>query len=322
MQLTAAIEAFLTAIRLEYGYSEHTRRAYSRDLADFAEYAEQADASTLASCDIELMRGWLWERQQRGLSPATLARNVATLKSFGAWLERTRLAQGNPSARLRTPKAPRELPRVLANEQVGKILERAARRAETGDPEPLRDHAVLELLYATGLRVSELCTLSLAGFDRRERTVLLLGKGGKERVVPMGAPAAHALERYLEAGRPRLAARSRSRSGEVAEGEEEEAAATALRNRDPFFLGNRGGRLGTNAVYRLVARELEQEPGGGPRGPHTLRHTAATHLLNGGADLRVVQEMLGHSSLASTQIYTHVSAERLAESYRQAHPRA
>jgi integrase/recombinase XerC len=299
MQLTAAIDSFLDAVRFEYGYSEHTVRAYRRDLHDFALFADRSTAdaaettttaetavvATIADCDLELMRGWLWDRQQRGLAPSTLARNVATLKSFGGWLELRRLVPGNPASRLRSPKAPRELPRVLADEQMARILDRAARRAESGDPAQLRDHAVLELLYATALRVSELCTLPVTGLDRRERTVRVFGKGGKERVVPLAARA-------------------------------ERPDGTAL------FLGNRGGPLRPNTVYRLVSHELEREPGGGPRGPHTFRHTAATHLLNGGADLRVVQEMLGHSSLSSTQVYTHVSTERLAENYRQAHPRA
>ena len=304
MELAAAIEGFIAAVRLEYGYSEHTVRAYERDLRSFCDFAEQSGATALAACDLELMRGWLWQRQQHGLAPSTLARNVATLKSFGSWLERRRLVPGSPASRLRAPKSRRELPRVLADEQITRILDRAARLAESGDPDQLRNRAVLELLYASALRVSELCALDLDGIDRRERTVRVLGKGGKERVVPLGGPAASALGAYLEAGRPALALRA----------EQPDAAAC--------FLGRRGARLGTNAVYRLVARELEREPGGGPRGPHTLRHTAATHLLNGGADLRVVQEMLGHASLASTQVYTHVSTERLAESYRQAHPRA
>ncbi|MBK0421028.1 tyrosine recombinase XerC [Leucobacter sp. CSA2] len=326
MKLDEAIEGFLRAIELEYGYSEHTARAYRRDLADLLEYAEQQRVGDLAGLDLELMRGWLWHRQQRGLAPSTLARNVATLKSFGSWLERTERVPGSPASRLRAPKAPRSLPRVLANEQVARILERAGHRADTGDPAALRDRAILELLYASALRVSELCALPVNGLDQRERTVRVLGKGGKERVVPLGAPAAEAIGNYLERGRPALAARAANRPAAAGvhgprKGENSGAPAAGAPER-PLFLGNRGGRLTPNAVYRLVSRELEQEPGGGPRGPHALRHTAATHLLDGGADLRIVQEMLGHSSLASTQVYTHVSTERLAERYRQAHPRA
>lgn len=322
MERDAAIERFLAAVRVEYGYSEHTVRAYARDLRDFSAYAQGQGLERIVDCDLESMRGWLWDRQQRGLAPATLARNVATLKSFGAWLERTGAVQANPASRLRSPKAPRDLPRVLGDEQIKRVLERAGFRAEEGGPESLRDHAVLELLYASALRVSELCTLPLQGFDRRERTVRVLGKGNKERVVPLGAPAARALERYLSEVRPVLAARAAHRADRPESGAAGDGIRTDGAAHGRFFLGNRGGALSTNAVYRLVAHELEQEPGGGPRGPHTLRHTAATHLLNGGADLRVVQEMLGHSSLASTQVYTHVSTERLAQSYRQAHPRA
>lgn len=325
MQLTDAIDAFLSAVRFEYGYSEHTVRAYGRDLSGFLAYAEEQQALDVRDCDLELMRGWLWTRQQQQLAATTLARNVATLKSLGSWLERSQLVPGNPASRLRAPRAPRTLPRVLADDQMTRILDRAAARAAGGDPEQIRDQAILELLYAAALRVSELCTLPIAGFDRRQRTVRVLGKGGKERVVPLGAPAARALETYLEIGRPALAARAHSDSGSAsgASVHSTSVPSTARESHlDALFLGNRGRQLGSNAVYRLVARELEQEPGGGPRGPHTLRHTAATHLLNGGADLRVVQEVLGHSSLASTQVYTHVSTERLAESYRQSHPRA
>lgn len=304
MQLSAAITGFLSAVEHEYGYSANTLRAYQRDLERFGEYAMKLGVTTADEIDIEVLRGWLWERQQTGLAASTLSRNVATLKSFGGWLEHHRHVPGNPASRLRAPKAPQRLPRVLADEQITRILDRAAHRAASGLPEHIRDRAIFELLYATALRVSELCDLTLDGIDLRERTVRVLGKGGKERVVPFGAPAAVATSEYLAAARPALEARS------------ENAAPPK------FLLGNTGGPLNTHAVYRLVARELEQEPGSGPRGPHTFRHTAATHLLNGGADLRVVQEVLGHSSLASTQVYTHVSTDRLAESYRRAHPRA
>ncbi|MEJ6490087.1 tyrosine recombinase XerC [Leucobacter sp. USCH14] len=312
MRLSAAVEQFLAAVQLEYGYSEHTVRAYRRDLDWFVVFAEAAGHEHLAACDLELMREWLWQRQQQGLAATTIARNVATLKSFGAWLERSRLVPGNPASRLRAPKAGRELPRVLADDRMRRILTRVEARAHEDHPESLRDHAVLELLYAAALRVSELCSLPVTGLDAGARTVRVLGKGGKERVVPYGGPAARAIETYTRAARPALLARAGQGRGDQ----------PAPGGHHALFVGNRGGRLSPNAVYRMVARELSEEPGGGPRGPHTLRHTAATHLLNGGADLRVVQEMLGHSSLSSTQVYTHVSTERLAQSYRQAHPRA
>lgn len=310
MKLDEAIAGFLAAVEFEYGYSPLTVKSYGRDLRELAAFVVadepggngSADVSVL---DLELLRAWLWERQQRGLAPSTLARNVATVKSFGKWLEQRRLVPSNPASRLQSPKRGRALPRVLSEDQIGQILERAEARAAAGDPAEVRNHAILELLYATALRVSELCGLQLAGLDLGERTVQVLGKGGKERVVPLGQPAARALERYAQSARSALASRA-DRS-------------TTL---DLVFLGNDGGPLTPDAVYRIVSHELEHEPGSGPRGPHVLRHSAATHLLNGGADLRVVQEMLGHASLGSTQIYTHVSTERIAETYRRAHPRA
>ena len=327
MRISEAAEAFLDAARFEFGYSEHTIRSYRHDLGHFSAFAEEQRCTSLEDLDLELLRSWLWERQQQQLAPATIARNVATMKSFGSWLESRQLVPGNPASRLRTPKTPKSLPRVLTQEQVARLLDRAAGRAEAGDPELLRDHATLELLYSSALRVSELTSLRLDGFDRREHSVRVLGKGNKERVVPLGAPAARALERYLSEGRPELLARRAAPAKNTAA--DGAADTSAVRRTAPkadptaLFLGNRGGAaLTTSAVYRLVSRELQAEPGGGPRGPHTLRHTAATHLLDGGADLRVVQEMLGHSSLSSTQVYTHVSMERLAATYRQAHPRA
>lgn len=318
MRVTDAATGFLSAVEHEYGYSPHTLRAYRRDLRSFAEHAEHRGVAEIADVDLDLMRDWLWARQEAGLAASTVARNVATLKSFGGWLETAGILPGNPASRLRAPKRPQRLPRVLAEEQITRILERAAARAADGDPARVRDRAILELLYATALRVSELCSLTVAGLDLRERTVRVIGKGDKERVVPFGAPAAAALDAYLEEARPALAARAESARAAAPPPPSPAAAAT----RPPLFLGDTGRPLASHAVYRLVARELEQEPGSGPRGPHTLRHTAATHLLNGGADLRIVQEVLGHSSLASTQVYTHVSTDRLAAAYLQAHPRA
>lgn len=324
MRLGEAIEGFLRTARFEYGYSPHTIKAYRGDLRSLAEFVEaetpggepgDTDVSVL---DLELLRAWLWDRQQRGYAQGTIARGVATVKSFGSWLEQRRILPGSPASRLQTPKKSRTLPRVLSEQQLDRILDRAAHRAAGGDPVAVRDRAVLELLYATALRVSELCTLPLAGLDLAARTVRVTGKGDKQRIVPFGAPAARALVDYLERGRPLL-----WEAGEAAnEAASRGIASKGMRVAEPFFLGNQGGGLTESAVYRLVSRELEQEPGSGPRGPHTFRHSAATHLLNGGADLRVVQEMLGHASLGSTQVYTHVSTERLAQTYRQAHPRA
>ncbi|WP_141886364.1 tyrosine-type recombinase/integrase [Leucobacter komagatae] len=328
MRITDAATAFLEAARLEFGYSDHTIRSYRRDLLGLSDFATEQGVTEVEGIDLELLRSWLWERQQQGLAASTIARNVATVKSFGSWLEARSVLPGNPASRLRTPRVPKPLPRVLSQEQMSRVLERAAARAADGAPEHLRDHAVLELLYSSALRVSELTSLPVSGFNRRDLTVRVTGKGDKERVVPLGAPAARALERYLMGGREALLARREDAAASPAAGQAAGSAPNRRARRvavqpSELFIGNRNGTpLNASSVYRLVSRELEQEPGGGPSGPHTLRHTAATHLLDGGADLRVVQEMLGHSSLSSTQVYTHVSMERLAATYRQAHPRA
>ncbi len=310
MQLDEAIEGFLRTTQFEYGYSAHTVKAYRNDLRSLVEFIEadepggEPGAVDISVLDLELLRSWLWDRQQHGYAASTIARSVATVKSFGSWLEQRRILPGSPASRLQTPKQSRSLPRVLSEQQLDRILERSATKAASGDPAAIRDRAVLELLYATAMRVSELCTLPLSGLDLPDRTVRVTGKGNKQRVVPLGAPAGQAIIEYLRLARPTLLAHF--------EGEDH----------GYLFLNNQGGELTPSGVYRLVAYALEQEPGSGPRGPHTFRHSAATHLLNGGADLRVVQEMLGHASLGSTQIYTHVSTERLAQTYRQAHPRA
>lgn len=309
MQMDEAINRFLETVEYEYGYSAHTLRAYRADLSNLAEHAAKQGVIDTGGLSVDVLRDWLWARQQLGLSSGTIRRNVATLKSFGGWLETRRIVPGSPASRLRAPKAAHPLPRVLSDEQMRRVLDRAAGLAASGEPIELRNHAILELLYASALRVSELCELPLRRLDLAERTVLVLGKGGKERLVPFGSPAALALQSYLVDGRPALQAHVPVVMGRTI-------------TEQPLFLSAKGHPLSTRAVYDLVRRELEHEPGSGSNGPHALRHTAATHLLDGGADLRVVQEVLGHASLASTQVYTHVSTERLAQSYRQAHPRA
>jgi integrase/recombinase XerC len=301
MELRAAVEAYLAELTHERGYSQHTVRAYGTDLDDLAAFVEALGETDAASIDLETLRDWVWRGSQAGLAPSTLGRRVSSARSFTSWLTRQGIASADPGLRLRTPRAGRRLPRVLTRAQMDGMLERLHAAAVDGDATALRDVAIIELLYASAVRVSELVGLDIDDADRSARTVRVLGKGAKERVVPYGGPAARALDDYLGRARPVLAT---------------EASGAAL------FLGARGGRLGTRTVYELVARELNALPGSGPAGPHALRHTAATHLLDGGADLRIVQEMLGHASLATTQLYTHVSTERLRESYRLAHPRA
>jgi integrase/recombinase XerC len=299
--IDAAVSAFARHLEGERGYAVNTVRAYRSDLTDLRTFAESRGAGSAAELDLDLLRDWLWQGSQAGLSKATLARRSAAAKGLAAWLAREGLAAADQGARLKAPRPGRTLPRVLTESQMTTLLAGLAARAGEGDPVALRDLAVVELLYAAALRVSELTGLDLAHLDQERLTLRVTGKGSKERVVPFGVPAQRALEDYLHRGRPELAS---ERSGQA------------------LFLGSRGGRLGARTVYALIARLLEDLPGSGPAGPHALRHTAATHLLDGGADLRAVQEMLGHASLGTTQIYTHVSTDRLRQSYRSAHPRA
>jgi len=327
VQLNREIADFVLYLRVERGFSEHTVRAYRGDLARLAAFAARRPPAQRPSAqrplagadsvdvdvDLELLREWLWVETQAGLSRATLARRAASARSFTAWLARTGETPADSGVRLRSPKPAQSLPRVLGNAQMTMLLEAVATRAVHGETGALRDRAIIEVLYASALRVSELVGLDVPDVDLGRLTVRVTGKGSKERVVPFGVPAKSALMDYLQVARPQLAAVTPALTARAAfpggEG-------TAL------FLGARGQRLGVRAVYRLVARLLTDVPGSGPSGPHALRHTAATHLLDGGADLRAVQELLGHVSLGTTQIYTHVSAERLQQSYRQAHPRA
>ncbi|MCU1439639.1 MAG: tyrosine recombinase XerC [Rhodoglobus sp.] len=303
VDLHGTVEAFVAHLASERGFSEHTVRSYRSDLTQLADFAAARGELEAGGIDLELLRDWLWRASQDGLAKSTLARRAAAARSLTAWLARTGATPADAAVRLRAPKSDHHLPRVLSRESMSGILQRLLDRASTGDPVAMRDLAIVELLYASALRVSELTGLGIGDIDLGRLTVRALGKGSKERVVPFGIPARDAITNYLERGRPLLA---------------EDAPSPA----SPLFLGARGKRLGSRTVYELVASLLATVPGSGPSGPHTLRHTAATHLLDGGADLRAVQEMLGHASLGTTQLYTHVSTERLKESYRLAHPRA
>ena len=300
MELTRAIDAFVRQLGIEGGLSYNTARAYRTDLTDLAGFAARHGATTLDQLDLELLRDWLWEASNAGLTKSTLARRTAAVRAITDWARRTGLLSVDPALRLRAPKADHHLPRVLTRAQMEAILDSLAGLAASGDPVAQRNLAIVELLYASAIRVSELVGLDVDRVDLSRLTVRVTGKGAKERVVPFGVPAKDALAAYLEAARPVL----------------------LVEPTPAVFLGSRGGRLGSRTVYALVAGLLADLPGTGPSGPHALRHTAATHLLDGGADLRAVQELLGHASLGTTQLYTHVSTERLRESYRTAHPRA
>jgi integrase/recombinase XerC len=284
------------------GFSSNTVKAYFGDVSDLISFAQSEGVETVGGFNLDLLRSWLWQMSQAGLEKSSLARKSAAARSFTAWLLKTGAAESDPGLRLRIPKANRALPKVVSRESLAQIFDSLSAAAHGDEPERLRDLLVVELLYAGGIRVSELVGLNLADLDRSRNLMTVFGKGAKQRAVPFGQPAAEALDRWLSQGRPAFA-------------DKPSADATAL------LLNSKGKRLGVRQVYQLVATLIEATPSG-KGGPHALRHSAATHLLDGGADLRAVQELLGHSSLSTTQIYTHVSIERLKQGYQNAHPRA
>ena len=295
--LFAAAEGFTRHLELERGRSPHTVRAYSADVALLLEHAARMGVQEPAGLDLLVLRSWLARLRSTGAARTTIARRGSAARVFTAWAFRRGLLLADPGALLATPKGHRPLPDVLRPDEAGRLVE-----GIDGDtPEDLRDRAALELLYATGIRVGELCGLDVDDVDRARHVVRVLGKGNKERSVPYGAPAGTAIDSWLARGRPRWAGTG---SGPA------------------LLLGARGGRIDPRTVRSVVHRRLAGVPGAPDLGPHGLRHSAATHLLEGGADLRSVQELLGHATLATTQIYTHVSVERLRTSYDRAHPRA
>lgn len=299
--LAQAAHGFERYLAAERGRSPHTVRAYRGDVDALLIHAVTEGVTTLDGLDLSMLRRWLGDQSEAGMSRSTLARRTATARSFTAWALREELLEVDPALRLKAPKQDHALPAVLQQQQIRRLMAALQEAAAGGDPLALRDHAMVELLYATGIRVGELTGTDVDGLNRERRTLGVVGKGNKERVVPYGVPAANAVERWLATGRPALAT---GRSGPA------------------LFLGKRGGRIDQRTVRTVVEHVFGALGDTSATGPHTLRHSAATHLLDGGADLRTVQEILGHSSLATTQLYTHVSVERLREGYRQAHPRA
>jgi len=285
----------------ERNLSAHTVRAYLGDVASLLDHAARLGLDNPADLDLRTLRSWLAKQQTTGRSRTTLARRATAARVFTGWLARTRRATYDAGASLGSPKARRALPPVLRVDEADQLIRAATALADDGSPLGLRDVAMLEMLYATGIRVGELVGLDVDDLDDDRRVVRVLGKGRKERTVPYGGPAAHALDAWLVRGRPQLAVPG---SGPA------------------LFLGARGRRIDQRAVRTLVHRRIADVEGAPDIGPHGLRHTAATHLLEGGADLRSVQELLGHASLATTQLYTHVSTDRLRRAYQQAHPRA
>ncbi len=294
----AVLERYGRYLELRLGRSARTRQSYCSDLRSLSEYLA-ASHGDLLNLDLRLLRGWLGSMRQTGLSARTLRRRVAAVRSFTAWALAEGIVESDPATSLESPKGPSQLPIVLSQTQTIQLLD-AAKRGER-NVEQLADIALVELLYGSAIRVSELCGLDIDDVDFSRRVLRVLGKGNKERVVPFGTAAMQALQLWLQMGRPDWVT---------------DISPPAI------FLGPRGGRIDQRRVRARIAALAEVAGHPADLSPHSLRHSAATHMLESGADLRAVQELLGHSSLATTQIYTHVSIERLRASYASAHPRA
>ena len=298
-EAAAVLVRFVDWLRWERGRSPATVRAYRADVTALLTHAAGLGATTVGGLSTTHVRSWLGAGQTVGWSRATTARRAAAARTFTSWAVRQRVLPTDPAARLATPRRSRHLPRVLDEAEARRLCEAAEAAADSG-PIGLRDHALVELLYGTGARVGEAVGVDLGDVDRERHALRVTGKGDKERVVPLGLPALRAVDRYAQRGRPALA-----------------VADSHL----ALFLGSRGRRLDQRQAREAVARAA-RAAGLQDVHPHALRHSAATHVLDGGADLRCVQELLGHATLTSTEIYTHVSQARLLASYHQAHPRA
>ena len=295
------IDRFVIHLRDEQNLSPHSVRAYKGDLESLADHAGRSKHSDPRDLTLAILRSWLARLQTQGSARTSLARRATAARMFTAWGHRRGYLDHDAAELLASPKAHRTLPEVLNQAEINEVLDSLDAAAnETDTALAIRDRAMLETLYATGIRVSELTGLDLDSLDRSRNAIRVFGKGRKERTVPIGRPAVVAIESWER------------RRGELIT--KESGAA--------LFLGERGRRIDPRTVRTMVHRALQAVPGAPDIGPHGLRHTAATHLLEGGADIRVVQEILGHVSLTTTQIYTHVSIERLREAFKQAHPRA
>ncbi len=294
-ELQAQSQRFLSQLAAR-GVAENTLKAYASDIADLIGFL----SDTKQVIDLESIRSWLYRVLEAGASKATLARKTSSIKGFTAWLFENKDLESDPGIRLRSPKLDRPLPKVATESALAEVFERLKASATEDSPVGIMTLCVMELLYATGMRVSELAGIDLQDIDHTRTLIRVTGKGDKQRMLPYGANAKSALDAWLKHGRPKFEVESSPNS---------------------LLLSSRGGRVGVRQLYDAVAKQLAQT-NTGSAGPHTLRHSAATHLLDHGADLRAVQEILGHASLATTQIYTHVSIERLRASFEQAHPRA
>ena len=296
------LATFQRHLEVERNLSVHTIRAYMGDLTSLLEHLETLGITSIADLQLVHLRSWLANQQVKGASRTTISRRAVSVRLFTKWALKNKYISTDVGTSLATPKGHRTLPEVLGIDDAKLAMDSMAMRAaEEETPMSLRDVAMVEILYASGARVAELCGLNLADIDYNRQTIQVLGKGNKERVIPLGNPAMRALKKWLDDGRAQMM------------NEKSEKA---------VFLGARGKRIDQRAVRSVVYEALSAIEGIERMGPHALRHSAATHLLEGGADLRTVQEILGHASLATTQIYTHVSTERLQKAFKQAHPRA
>jgi integrase/recombinase XerC len=296
------LAGYVRHLRAQRNLAAHTIRAYQTDLLNLFTHLDRLGIDSLDKVDLRALRSWLAKQHTVGLARTTLQRRAAAARVFFAWAHEAGHITTDPAANLRSPKTARVLPPTLDRTMAAQMLDEAIAAArETGRPIATRDVALLEVLYSTGIRVSELCGLDLNDLDRERRVIRVFGKGSKERTVPLGAPALRAVDAWIVRARSQLMT---DQSGQA------------------VFIGERGKRIDPRVVRRVVHRSLRMTEGAPDLGPHGLRHAMATHLLEGGADLRSVQEILGHASLATTQIYTHVTDERLRSAFEQAHPRA
>ncbi|MEY5145800.1 MAG: hypothetical protein RL224_114 [Actinomycetota bacterium] len=276
--------------------SPNTLKAYKADISDYLTFL----GDSKQELSLDSLRDWMWRQSEAGATKSTLARKTSSVKAFTAYLFQRGEIDSDPGLRLRAPKLDRTLPKVASEKSLSEVFEKLQAVATKDNPSAQRDLCAFEILYATGMRVSELASLDISDVDFSRRLLKVTGKGNKQRMLPYGEQAAKALDTWIREGRKKFEIESSPNS---------------------VLLTSRGKRVGVRQLYSLVAIQLAQTPTGAA-GPHTLRHSAATHLLDHGADLRAVQEILGHSSLATTQIYTHVSVERLRDAFEQAHPRA
>jgi len=291
------LEQFLTYLRVSRNSSVYTVKNYGTDIGQFLDYCRAQGIGSLEQVDRSLLRNYLAELDAVGYVKASIARRVAELRSFGDFMVREEILERNPFRLIRAPRVPKRLPRYLTVAEAEALLA----VPDTSTPRGLRDRAIIEVLYAAGLRVSELVGLDIGDVDLAQAQVRVVGKGGKERIGLLGRPAVEAVRAYLKTGRPALLSRQPTNA---------------------LWLNHRGGRLTARGVALILSKAGQQAGIRTPVSPHIMRHSFATHLLDGGADLRVVQELLGHADLATTQIYTHVSQSRAREVYLRAHPRA